>query len=125
MFHIQYINNSDGSTLQGVSINTLGVYVTQGIDISRNTEGGAIGAVITGTMGAVTKQYSWDNINFYNAYDMLGTDISQVADIKNSRIVSLYNTDTSDVMAPYMRLKFSGTGVITGITSLIYMQKEY
>lgn len=126
MIHYQLMRDDSGTAISVYNIGTINTITTESIKAHEN-KGimGLLFVIAGGTVATLQRQASFDNVNFYDIYDSNGTNLTNLsANVFNSRFVVFNNVDSSDVVAPYMRFKFVGTGTITTITNLFYVNQE-
>lgn len=124
MLHTQLLRDSSGNNLSSYNINTTNVITTEGVDTQRNEGNSALLIVQDGSITEITRQVSIDNTNWYTPYGVGSLSLSQVGSaIPDSRMITLSDADSSNVIAPYTRFKFAGARTITTV-SMWYIQEE-
>ncbi len=124
MLHVRGIREVSGTLISVYNIGTITTIYTEGINTERADEQGLLFVLAGGSIAALQRQVSIDNSNWYNAYNAnLGNLTTILSAISNSQLVILNDTNSGNVISPYTRFSFVGTGSITTL-SLYYLQKE-
>lgn len=123
MLRFQLCKEASGNVISAYGIGTITTIATEPIDTVRAGMQGLLFVIAGGTVATLKRQVSPDQTNWYNIYDSTGSDISSLsATIPNSRYVVINNIGTSQVVAPWTRFTFVGTGTITTVT--VYYAEE-
>ena len=124
MLHVRGVRDNSGTLISAYNVGTINTITTEGINTERGDKQGLLFVLAGGSIASVTRQISIDNSNWYNVYDMSNSNVSTlVTAISNSRYIILGDTNSANVIAPYTRFNFVGTGTIATLT-LYYIQQE-
>lgn len=125
MIYYQLLRDNSGTVISSYNAGTINTITTESVETERTDgECGLLFVLAGGTAADLARQVSFDNVNFYNVFDSNGTNLSNLStNILNSRFVLFNNINSSNVIAPWTRFTFVGTGTITTLT-LYYAQKE-
>ena len=123
--HIQLLKDSSGTLISSYSANSTNTITTEGIDTSNYTGQAGLLLVLNGTVANLTRQVSIDNSTFYDVYDNLGNKLIYISSspIPSSRYIMFENLSCNEVISPYTRFQFIGSGTVTTVTAY-YIQTE-
>ena len=120
----QFLNATGGTVITNLAVASGQTVTTEGINTSRVRASGLF-VVFTGTVNAITRQVSYDNVDYYTPWDK-GSSISiiLVATANNSRYIAIepLNLNSGNVVSPYTR--YNVTMLSGGTLSLVYVANE-
>jgi hypothetical protein len=123
MLHVTLLKESSGSAISSLYINSQTLYETQSIDTSRSGNQ-ALLVVLNGTLGQVTQQVSVDGTNYYNVFDSVGVNYTNLTGTTpNSRLIVIDQMGSNKVVAPWTKFRISGAATVTTV-SMWYIHSE-
>ena len=124
MLRFQLCKEASGNVINAYNIGTITTIATEPLDTSRAGMQGLLFVIATGTVVTLKRQVSPNQVDWYNIYDSVGSDLSSLStNITSSRYIILNNIGSSSVIAPWTRFTFAGTGSLTTIT-LYYAEEQ-
>jgi hypothetical protein len=123
MLHIQYLNDTAGTTISALAVASAGTVLTEGIDTSRDVTSMGLFVIHTGTISSLTREVSIDNTTFYTPYDKVSSlSVVMTTTATNSRYISLVNPDSGNICSPFTR--YSVKMLSGGTLTLVYVANE-